>query len=264
MELTGAHVLITGASRGLGAGLAREFAAAGAGVTVVARTREAIEALAGEISGTALAADLLDRAQVSGLVARAEGAAGAPVDVLVNNAGLDLTQPLDRFTHAELSRIAELNLVVPLELSRQAVAGMAERGRGHIVNISSLAGTAALPGMLPYAATKAALTHATSGLRAELKGLPVGTTVVEVGLVPTGMRESVLAHAPTAAAFRRLYRLGALCDTPLERLCRATVRAVAADRRHVRLPRRALPFALLAESPRRTVEWLTTGVRPRR
>lgn len=263
MELAGAHVLITGASRGLGAGLARQFAEAGSAVTLVARSRDAIDDLAAELGGTAVQADLLDPAQVAGLVARAEAAAGTPVDVLVNNAGLDATRPLARFSHEELSRIAELNLVVPLELTRQVIEGMTGRGRGHIVNISSLAGTAALPGMLPYAATKAALTHVTSGLRAELRGLPIGSTVVEVGLVPTGMRDSVLAHGPTAAAFGRLYRLRVLCDTPLDRVCRATVRAVAADRRHVRLPRRATPFALLAEAPRRTVEWLTIGVRAR-
>jgi short-subunit dehydrogenase len=263
MDLAGAHVLITGASRGLGAGLARRFAQEGARVTLVARTREAIDDLAAELGGRALQADLLDAEQVAGLVARAEAAAGAPVDVLVNNAGLDATQPLGRFTHDELSRIAELNLVVPLELARQALDGMVARGRGHIVNMSSLAGTAVLPGMIPYAATKSALTHATSGLRAELRGLPVGTTVVEVGLVPTDMRDSVLSYGPTAAAFGRLYRLRALCDTPLDRVCRATVRAVAADRRHVRLPRRAMIFPLLAEAPRRIVELLTTGVRAR-
>ena len=263
MRLDGAHVLITGASRGLGAGLAREFAGQGARVTLVARSAEAIDALAEELGGTALAADLLDPAQLDGLVARAEEAAGAPVDVLVNNAGIDATQPLERFTHADLARIAELNLVVPMELSRQALAGMVDRDRGHIVNISSLAGTAVLPGMAPYAATKSALTHFTSGLRAELRGLPVRTTLVEVGLVPTDMRDSVLAYEPTAAAFRRFYRLQLLCDTPLERLCRATVKAVAADRRHVRLPRRAVGFAMLAEAPRRMAEWILAGVRPR-
>lgn len=263
MDLPGAHVLITGASRGLGAGLAREFAVADAKVTLVARSQEAITELAREVDGWALPADLLDAAQVEGLVARAEAQAGCPVDVLVNNAGLDATQALTDFTHEQLSRIAELNLAVPMELSRQAIPGMVERGRGHIVNISSLAGTAVLPGMVPYAATKSALTHFTAGLRAELRGLPVGTTVVEVGLVPTEMRESVLSYRPTADSFRRLHRLQVLAETSPERVCRATVRAVVGDRRHVRLPRRSLLFPLLAEAPRRSVEWLITGVRPR-
>jgi uncharacterized protein len=263
MDLQGAHVLVTGASRGLGEGLAREFAAAGARVSLVARSEPPTTSLAQELGGTALAADLLDPAQVEGLVARVEAAAGAPVDVLVNNAGIDSTRALADFTHEEFSRIVELNLAVPMELSRQAIPGMLDRGRGHILNISSLAGTAVLPGMLPYAATKSALTHFTAGLRAELRGTPVGTTVVEVGLVPSDMRESVLSYPPTAHSFRRLYRLQVLADTPPERLYRATVRAVASGRRHVRLPRRSVLFPLLAEAPRRIVEWLITGVRPR-
>ena len=263
MELTGSHVLVTGASRGLGAGLARAFAAAGARVSLVARSADAIAALAEELDGVAVAADLLDPAQVAGLIERVEEAAGAPVDVLVNNAGIDLTQGLGDFDHGELSRITELNLVVPMELSRQAIPGMVERGRGHIVNVSSMAGTAVLPGMGPYAATKAALTQFTAALRAELRGLPGGTTVSEVGLVPTDMRDSVRGYEPTAASFRRLYRLQLLPDTPADRLCAATVSAVRGGRRHVRLPRRAALFSMLAEAPRRMTEWTLAGVKPR-
>lgn len=263
MDLNGAHVLITGASRGIGAGLARRFAAGGAHVSLVARSAEALAALAAETGGTAIAADLLDPAAVDGLVARAEAAAGAPVDILVNNAGIDLTQGLFDYSHQELADIATLNLVVPMELTRQAVPGMIARGRGHIVNMSSMAGTAVLPGMAPYAATKSALTHFTSGLRAELRGLPVRTTVAEVGLVGTDMRESVIAYPPTAAGFRRLYRLRLLPDTPVDRLCDAVVAAVRADRRHVRLPRRASLFSMLPEAPRRMLELILTGVRAR-
>ena len=72
-----------------------------------------------------------------------------------------------------------------------------------------------------------------------------------------------LEHEPTRAAFRRFYRLGLLVDTPLDSLCGAVVRAVEANRRHVRLPRRARLFALMPEGPRRMTEWVLTGVRPR-
>jgi uncharacterized protein len=262
MEIDGAHVLVTGASRGIGAGLARAFAAAGGRVTVVARTATAVEELAAETGGTALVADLADAAGRAGLIARVEEAAG-PVDVLVNNAGIDVTGTLDDMDPADLERLVAINVLAPMELTRQALPGMIDRGRGHVVNMSSLAGTAVLPGMVAYAASKSALTHFTAGLRADLRGLPVGTTVVEVGLVPTDMRASVVAHPPTAAAFRRFYRLGLLTDTPLDRLCAHTVRAVADDRRHVRLPRRAWAFAALAEAPRRITELTITGVRAR-
>jgi uncharacterized protein len=262
MEIDGAHVLVTGASRGIGAGLARAFAAAGGRVTVVARTATAVEELAAETGGTALVADLADAAGRAGLIARVEEAAG-PVDVLVNNAGIDVTGTLDDMDPADLERLVAINVLAPMELTRQALPGMIDRGRGHVVNMSSLAGTAVLPGMVAYAASKSALTHFTAGLRADLRGLPVGTTVVEVGLVPTDMRASVVAHPPTGAAFRRFYRLGLLTDTPLDRLCAHTVRAVADDRRHVRLPRRAWAFAALAEAPRRITELTITGVRAR-
>ncbi|WP_217922787.1 SDR family oxidoreductase [Miltoncostaea oceani] len=262
MEIDGAHVLVTGASRGIGAGLARAFATAGGRVTVVARTATAVEELAAETGGTALVADLADAAGRAGLIARVEEAAG-PVDVLVNNAGIDVTGTLDDMDPADLERLVAINVLAPMELTRQVLPGMIDRGRGHVVNMSSLAGTAVLPGMVAYAASKSALTHFTAGLRADLRGLPVGTTVVEVGLVPTDMRASVVAHPPTAAAFRRFYRLGLLTDTPLDRLCAHTVRAVADDRRHVRLPRRAWAFAALAEAPRRITELTITGVRAR-
>ncbi len=262
MDLTDAHVLVTGASRGIGAGLAREFHAKGAKVTLVARSAGPLEELAAELGGTAIEADLVDPAGREGLIARAEEQAG-PVDVLVNNAGIDATGSFAELSSDELSRLITLNMLVPMELSRQVLPGMIERGRGHVLMISSLAGTAVLPGMAAYSSSKSALTHFTAGLRAELRGLPVGTTVVEVGLIPTDMKDGVLGYAPTAAAFRRFYRLGLLTDTSLERVCRASVSAVASGRRHVRYPRRARAFAVLAETPRRMTEVILSGVPPR-
>lgn len=262
MELNGAHVLVTGASRGIGEGLARRFAAAGARVSAVARSEAAVTALAAELGGHAIAADLTDRAALDGLVGRVAAAVG-PVDVLVNNAGIDGTGALAATSAPELARLVELNVLAPMELTRQALPGMVGRGRGHVLNVSSLAGVAVLPGMVAYASSKAALTHFTAGLRADLRGLPIGTTVIEVGLVPTAMMDAILSHGPTAASFRRLYRLAVLTDTSLERVCDAAVRAVERDRRHVRLPRRARTLATIAEAPRRAVELALAGVRPR-
>lgn len=262
VELDGAHVLVTGASRGVGAGLAREFHARGARVTLVARSAGPLESLASELGGVAITADLVDPAGREGLIARVEEQAG-PVDVLVNNAGVDETGGFTDLSADALERLVALNVLTPMELSRQVLPGMIARGRGHLLMISSLAGVAVLPGMTAYASSKSALTHFTSGLRAELRGLPVGTTVVEVGLIPTEMRDAVVSYAPTAAAFRRFYRLGVLTDTSLEKVCRASVAAVARGRRHVRYPRRALTFPLLAEAPRRMTELILSGVPPR-
>ena len=263
MELRAAHVLVTGASRGIGLAMAERFADAGANVSVAARGEEALRALAGRIGGQAHVADLLDPEDRRGLIARVEEA-GGPLDILVNNAGVDLTGAFDHLTADELERVFTLNALAPAELARQALPGMIARGRGHIVNISSLAGVAVLPGMAAYSATKAALTHLTAGLRADLRGLPIGTTVVEAGLIkPTELAESVLAYGPTRAAFARLYRIGMLADSHVDDVADAVVAAVASGRRHVRLPKRARLTPALVESARRAVELLLTGVKPR-
>lgn len=264
MDLHGRRVLVTGASRGIGESLARSFAASGAKVALAARTEAALRSLADEIGGTVHPVDLADPAQVATFVHRVEDEAG-PVDVLVNNAGIDITKSITDTTADELQRITQVNYLAPAELCRQAIPRMLRRGQGHLVNVSSLAGVAVFPGMVTYAATKAALSHFTSGLRADLKKLPVGTTLVELGPIPTDMLEHVDSYEPTAKSFRRLYRMQLMIDVSREEVARQVVAAVQRDKKHVRLPKRALPFPLLTEAPRRTVELLLTGVphRPR-
>ena len=259
MELSGRRVLVTGGSRGIGEALARRFAAAGARVALVARSEAAIGRLAGELGGSAHAADLDDPDQVRGLIGRIE-ADGGPVDVLVNNAGIEGVGPFEAQSPEEVETTFRVNLLTPAELARQVVPGMLRRGRGHVVNVSSLAGTAVFPGMVSYSSTKAGLSQLTAGLRADLRGTPVGTTLVELGPIPTDMLARVESWAPTRASFRRLYRLGLLVDVDRETVARSVVDAVQAGRRHVRHPKRAAIFPLLAEAPRRTVELLLTGV----
>jgi short-subunit dehydrogenase len=140
---------------------------------------------------------------------------------------------------------------------------MVRRGGGHLVNVSSLAGVAAFPGLASYSASKAALTHLTAGLRADLKGLPIGTTVVELGPIPTDMFDHVGDYAPTDDSFRRFKRMRLVVDIPREAVAAAVVDAVLHDRRHVRFPKRAVAFPMLTEAPRRLTEVLLTGVRPR-
>jgi uncharacterized protein len=262
MELSGRRVLITGASRGIGQTLAERFTAAGARVALVARSEAAIKELASDLGGTAHPADLGDRDQVDGLIARIE-ADGGPVDVLVNNAGVDAVGHLLGSSAEEVETSYRVNLLTPVELCRQVLPGMLERGRGHVVNVSSLSGTAVFPGLVVYSSAKAGLTHFTAGLRADLRGTPVGTTVVELGPVPTDMLGNTASYSPTADSFRRLYRLRLLVDVPRETVADDVVDAVRAGRRHVRHPRRAAAFALFGEAPRRTVELLLTGVRHR-
>jgi short-subunit dehydrogenase len=262
MELSGSRVLVTGGSRGIGEALARRFAAEGARVALVARSAAANDQLVAELGGTAHAADLTDPRQVGGLVERIE-AEGGPVDVLVNNAGVDGVGTFDDETAEDLEHLFRLNLLTPAELTRQVLPGMLRRGRGHLVNISSLAGCAVFPGMAGYSSSKAGLSHLTAGLRADLRGTPIGTTLVELGPIPTEMLDRVEGCEPVRASFQRLYRLRLLVDVDREVVARTVVDAVRAGRRHVRHPKRALAFPLLSEAPRRVVELLLTGVQAR-
>jgi short-subunit dehydrogenase len=262
MELAGSRVLITGASRGIGEALARRFASAGARVALVARTEPAIKDLAAELDGTAHPADLSEPHEVRRLVERIEGD-GGPIDVLVNNAGIEEAGRFDEQSADDVERTFRVNLLAPVELCRQVLPGMLRRGRGHVVNVSSLAGTGVFPGLVAYSSTKAGLTQATAGLRAELRGTPVRTTLVELGPVPTDMLDRVGAYAPTRDSFDRFYRLHLLADVSPDDVAADVVAAVERGRRHVRHPKRALAFPLLAEAPRRTVEVLLTGVRSR-
>jgi short-subunit dehydrogenase len=258
MKLSGSRALVTGASRGIGECTARAMAEAGARVALVARSEERLAKLAAELGGDAYPADLADPGAVAGLFDRVE--ADGSVDVLVNNAGLDLA---GRFVDTDPDAIETLyrvNLLAPTELSRQALARMLPRRHGHIVNVSSLAGVSAVPGLAVYSASKAGLSHLTSALRAETKGTGVGTTLVELGPVLTGMLDNVHSYGPTDRSFARGARLGVLVDLDPDVVARAIVDAVRRDRRHVRLPRRSSLLMLLGEAPRRLTEIILTGV----
>ncbi len=259
MELAGKRVLITGASRGIGEALARRFAKERATVAGVARNGEALRALAAELGGTAHPADLGDPTQVRALIERVEDEAG-PIDVLVNNAGIETTGSFAEATDEDVQLLYQVNLVTPTQLSRQVLPGMLKRGAGHIVNISSLAGCAVIPGIATYASSKAGLSQLTAALRAELRGLPVKTTLVELGPVPSQMLSDINEYEPSRLAFRRGYRLQILVDIPREVVADHVVEAVAKGRRHVRLPKRAILYSLLPEAPRRLNEILMTGV----
>jgi short-subunit dehydrogenase len=140
---------------------------------------------------------------------------------------------------------------------------MLRRGQGHIVNISSLSACGLYPGLAAYSTTKAGLSHFTAGLRADLKKLPIGTTLVEMAGVPTDMLANVDTYKPTADSFKRGYRLHLVTDTPVDTIANDTVEAVQKNRRHVRHPKRAILFPLLSEAPRRMTELILTGVKPR-
>jgi short-subunit dehydrogenase len=179
-ELSGARVLLTGASGGIGNAIARALHERGASLAITGRRADALEALQAELGERVdvLQADLSERADVEAL----PGRAGA-VDVLVANAGLPGSGRLDSFSPAEIDRAIEVNLRAPMQLARALVPAMLERGRGHVVLVSSLSGKVAAGGASVYSATKFGLRGFGMSLHDELHGTGVGVTTVFPGFI---------------------------------------------------------------------------------
>ncbi|MGW0662991.1 SDR family NAD(P)-dependent oxidoreductase [Streptodolium elevatio] len=215
-RLDGKRVLVTGASRGIGAAVAHRVAAEGADVAIVARTVNAQDAyLPGTLVDTAerlrvfgggvvvVQADLADEGDRERVVREAEQGLGGPIDVLVNNAAVALYGTVADYQAKRMRLMYELNCVAPLHLAQQVVPAMAERGAGWIVNVSSgtarhwdgppfqLGGTGT--GTTVYGATKAALNRVNNGLAAELHGTGVRVNTVEprAAVMSEGARDLV-------------------------------------------------------------------------
>ena len=246
MRLQGRRVLVTGGSRGIGAALARGFRDRGAHLALVARSSAALDAAAADVGGVAYACDLADLRAIPALVERVE--ADGAVDVLVNNAGVsNVGWFLDR-TIDEIDQVLTLNLLAPLHLCRLLLPRMVARGRGHVVNISSMAAVIAPPGLVAYGASKAGLSHMTAGLRADLRDGQITFTTVHLGSVKTDMDEEARSYGP----LRELAARSAGRDiTPMAQFVAAVVRAVEHDREEVRVPRAMAPLAAATNLPRR-------------
>jgi short-subunit dehydrogenase len=180
MDVAGATALVTGASSGIGRATAVALAQAGATVQATGRDEAALEEVSRATRGTWLASDLADPAAVDKIAAWA-----TPVDILVNNAGFGLAGPFTSAEAPEIDQLIRVNLTAPVLLTRALLPGMLERGRGHIVNVASIAGHVGVAGEAAYSATKAGLIALTEALRYELKGTNVGASVVAPGAVRT-------------------------------------------------------------------------------
>ncbi len=178
------HVLITGASSGIGEAIAREYATVGATLTIVARRREKLEALAADTGAHVVVQDLGVPADAPACVVAAQEANG-PVDVLINNAGIQIVGPTASVDCDAGEKLLRLNVHTPLRLIRAVLPGMLERESGTIVNIASMAALAAIPGMTYYNASKGALANASEALHGELLNSPVNVVTVYPGVLPT-------------------------------------------------------------------------------
>jgi len=178
MRVTGARVLLTGATGGLGEAIARELAARGASLVLTGRRTSVLEPLAALLAAEVVPADLAERRDVDRLVA-----AVGEVDVLVANAALPASGAVLDFEPDDIDRALEVNLRAPIALARALAPGMVERGRGHIALVGSLSGLTASPGSAVYSATKFGLRGFAHGFRQDLHGTGVGVSVVLPGFI---------------------------------------------------------------------------------
>ncbi len=182
---------ITGASSGIGAACARKFAAGGYTLLLNARNREKLQALKKELQTTygieviLLPFDVRDRKAAEAALQQLPTEYQS-IDVLVNNAGLALGIDKEyEGTEENYDTMIETNITALLMMTRLVVPGMVNRGKGHIINIGSVAGDAAYPGGSVYCATKAAVKILSDGLRMDLVNTPLRVTNVKPGLVET-------------------------------------------------------------------------------
>jgi 3-hydroxy acid dehydrogenase/malonic semialdehyde reductase len=180
-------VFVTGASSGFGAAVARRFAAAGARVVAAARRADRLKDLAAELGPRLLPVtlDVRDRAAVAAAV-RGLPADFAEIDVLVNNAGLALgLHPAQSADLDDWEEMIDTNCKGLVYCTRAILPGMVARGRGHVVNLGSVAGTYPYPGGNAYGGTKAFVHQFSLSLRSDVHGSGVRVTCVEPGMADT-------------------------------------------------------------------------------
>lgn len=226
MEVQGAVALVTGASSGIGAAIARELADAGARVVAHGRDERRTAEVAHQTGGTALVADLATSAGARDLAREALSVHGR-VDLLVASAGVGWSGRFLDMTTDQLEELLAVDLLAPLALARVLLPDMVRRGAGHVVLLTSVAGRTGVAGEAAYAAAKGGLDAFAESLRLELNDTGVGVTVV----VPGAVRTPFFAHRG------RPYERRVPRPVSAERVATATLDAVRRGRAEVWVPR---------------------------
>ncbi|MBB5373572.1 3-oxoacyl-[acyl-carrier-protein] reductase [Acidocella aromatica] len=191
-DLTGKTALITGASGGIGAEIARALHKQGATVALSGTRREALDTLAAELGERAhvLPADLSQADEAARLINDAEAALGK-VDILVNNAGLTKDGLAMRMSDADWEKVLNVDLGAPFRLIRAALKFMLRRKAGRIINIGSIVGTTGNPGQANYCAAKAGLVGLTKSLAQEVASRGITVNLVAPGFIETPMTDAL-------------------------------------------------------------------------
>ena len=229
------HALVTGASGAIGTALARRLAADGHRLTLAARRVDRMQRLADTLAhAVVVRSDLCEEGAAEALVDAAVAAQG-PVDLLVNNAGVQYVEPLDGVSAARMERLYRVNLTAPLQLMNRVLPSMQDRGHGAVVNVASIAAVHPMPGSAHYSSSKAALASASEAARTELAGSGVHVLTVYPGPVRSEM------HAAAVEAMGHDWTTRLVPTGEPDELAERVVRALEARRDRVVYPRAYLP-----------------------
>src|SRR5256885_520115 len=212
-KLAGRRALITGGGKGLGKVMAGALAQAGADVAISARTLADCEAVASQIisatgrKAVPIAADVTKADDVERMIVEAERALG-PIDILINNAGVNIRGAADELTESDWDTVIDANLKGPFLVSRQLGPAMARRGWGRIINLGSIMSVVALPGRAAYAAAKAGVLNLTRVLALEYAGKGVTANALCPGPFATDMNTPLLKDPEKYRAFVQRIPMG--------------------------------------------------------
>ncbi len=248
--LRGRSAIVTGASAGLGVRVARALAAEGMNLILAARTADALEQVAAELRGLGVKAiavptDVSDEGQLQRLVERAMTEFGS-IDVLVNNAGIEAFRRFEEIPPTDIRRTIDVNLTATLLLTRYVIPHMRQAGRGHIVNMASIAGKQGPAFAAVYGASKAGMIAFTQSLRSEYHGSGISASAICPGFASDGgVYEQLRQRSGQSAPWY-------VGGTSSEAVARAVVRAIKSDRADIILNIPALRplFTLCSLFPR--------------
>tara|TARA_B100000035_G_scaffold126010_1_gene107246 strand:+ start:291 stop:1031 length:741 start_codon:yes stop_codon:yes gene_type:complete len=205
-DLTGNTALITGASGGIGAAIARGLHQQGATVVLHGTRAERLAALADELGTNAhvVTANLSSREEVAGLAEQAAEAAGAPISILVNNAGITRDNLMMRMKDEEWDDVLDVNMTASMMITRACLRAMMKARFGRIISISSIVGVTGNPGQANYAASKAGMIGFSKALAAEVASRGITVNVIAPGFIATpmtdvlddGQKEGLLGRVP--------------------------------------------------------------------
>jgi uncharacterized protein len=231
--IAGRTALVTGATGGLGQAIARRLASEDVRLILTGRRRDVLDEVSNELGARPVVCDLAQREDAERLLAVV-----ADVDILVSNAALPATGPLDDFTVDEIDRALDVNLRAPILLARAAGTAMVRRGSGHIVFVSSLSAKLIAPALGIYGATKAGLRALSLSLREDLRPAGVGVSAIFPGAIgEAGMWADASIATPRSVRLR----------SP-EDVSRAVVHAIEHDRAEIEVANPAVRLgALLAQ-----------------